>query len=75
MLARVLGPGVALIDSAEETARETARVLAERGIEAPPRGPLPSLRVLVTDAPAAFLRQAERFLGEQLEGVETLTLA
>lgn len=75
VLARVLGPGVALIDSAEETARETARVLAERGIEAPPRGPLPSLRVLVTDAPAAFLRQAERFLGEQLEGVETLTLA
>ena len=32
LLARVLGPAVALIDSAEETARAVAAVLAEKGI-------------------------------------------
>ncbi|MBI3792898.1 MAG: glutamate racemase [Gemmatimonadetes bacterium] len=74
VLARTLGPAVILIDSAEETARETERVLEARALAAAPR-PGPRLRVVVTDAPAAFLRQAERFLGEPLDGVETLALA
>ena len=74
VIARVLGPGVALIDSAEETARETSRVLDALGLRAP-WGDRGVLRVVVTDAPAAFLPLAVRFLGEPLEGVETLALA
>ena len=74
VIARVLGPGVALIDSADETARETARILIERRLEAPVRPP-PPLRAVVTDAPDAFLRQAARFLGETLEHVETISVS
>lgn len=74
LIARVLGPGVTLIDSAEETARELAHVLAGRELAASARA-TPSLRIVVTDAPDAFLRQAVRFLGEPVERVETLTLA
>ncbi len=74
MIARVLGPEVALIDSAEETARELARVLAEHGLSASERA-TPTLRVAVTDAPEAFLRQAVRFLGAPVERIETLALA
>jgi glutamate racemase len=74
VFARVLGPKVALIDSAEETAREVARVLGERGLQASD-GAGRTLRVVVTDAPAAFLTQAVRFLGEPLQQVETLALA
>ena len=73
VLREILGPGVALIDSAEETAAETARVLRNAGAEtsASVRG---NLRCAVTDAPDAFLRQAARFLGEPLQRVETITL-
>jgi glutamate racemase len=74
VLARVLGPGVALIDSAEETAREVASVLAGRHLEAP-AGAAPALRIAVTDAPGPFALQAARFLGEPVERVEALALA
>ena len=73
VLRGILGVGVALIDSAEETAAETARVLRASGIEAPPGG-RGELRCAVTDAPDAFLRQAVRFLGEPLERVETIAV-
>ncbi len=74
VLAQVFGPSVTLIDSAEETAREAARVLEARGLRAAP-GARPSLRVLATDAPDAFLRHAQRFLGQPIERVETLAFA
>ena len=73
VLREILGPGVALIDSAEETAAETARILREIGAEAP-SGTSASLRCAVTDAPDAFLRQAVRFLGEPLERVDTIAV-
>ena len=74
ILREILGPRVALIDSAEETAAETARVLREAGTEAPTDA-IGTLRCAVTDAPDAFLRQAVRFLGQPLEFVETIALA
>ena len=74
VLREILGPAVALIDSAEETAAETARVLRAGDAEAAP-GAAATLRCAVTDAPDAFLRQAVRFLGWPLEFVETISVS
>jgi glutamate racemase len=69
VLAGVLGENVRLIDSAAETATETRRILAERGIEAPPtRDPL--RRFVASDDSSQFLRLGERFLGHPLEAIE-----
>ena len=73
MIAEVLGPGVRLIDSAEETAAETRRVLGEKRLLASGSRP-PAYRFVASDAPAQFLRLAQRFLGTTIERVETLTL-
>lgn len=73
LIAEVLGPDVALIDSAEQTAAETRRVLAARGLLAEP-GAAAVRRYVASDAPDQFLRMAERFLGAPIEGVETHTL-
>ena len=75
LIADVVGGDVRLIDSAEETAAEAGRVLADADLragagEAPPRH-----RFVVTDAPDQFSRTAAHFLGAPLECVETLALA
>jgi len=67
----VMGPGVTLIDSAEETARETAELLAARGM-AREDGP-PEHRWLVSDLPDQFLRVGKRFLGGRIGAVEVVT--
>ena len=73
LIAEVLGPDVRLIDSAEETAAETRRVLQEEGLLADgTRAPV--YRFIASDAPQQFLRLGQRFLGEAIEDVETLTL-
>jgi glutamate racemase len=77
MLAEVLGPDVVLIDSAHETAAETATVLVERGLLAEVRAAgngRPVHRFIASDAPDYFLRLGQRFLGSAIESVETLTL-
>ena len=73
LIAEVLGPKVALIDSAEQTAAETRRVLEARGLLAP-TGAAAVRRYVASDAPDQFLRMAERFLGAPIDGVETHTL-
>ena len=73
LIAEVLGPDVALIDSAEQTAAETRRVLEARGLLAPSGGTAVR-RYVASDAPDQFLRMAERFLGAPIDGVETHTL-
>ena len=71
VIAETLGPDVTLIDSAEETARETAALLADRGLaRADGR---PDYRYLVSDLPEQFLRVGQRFLGGRIEGVEVAT--
>lgn len=72
LLADVLGPEVALIDSAEETALETASVLQEGGIVAPEG--TPRHRFVASDDPLMFLQLGQRFLGGAIEGVEVKTL-
>jgi glutamate racemase len=73
LLGRVLGPGVRLIDSAEETAGEVARVLAERGMTAPSGAPT-SHRFAVSDDPSRFQSVGSRFLGERLTDVEVVSV-
>ena len=73
LLRAELGESVDLIDSAEETASETARVLGERGLRAP-GGSTPRHRFIASDAPQQFLQLGQRFLGAAIDRVETVTL-
>jgi glutamate racemase len=69
----IVGRSVRLIDSAEETAAEAGRLLAERGLCAEP-GAVVRHRFVASDAPDHFSRMAERFLGEPVDAMETVTL-
>ncbi|HKN66886.1 MAG TPA: glutamate racemase [Gemmatimonadaceae bacterium] len=73
VIAEVLGPGVALIDSAEETARETAAVLQNERLTSTRRSE-PSHRFIASDDPLMFLQLGQRFLGDAIDGVEVQTL-
>ncbi len=77
LIARALGDGITLIDSAEETARETAELLAQRGIQAEDRSDAREsarLRFIASDVPEQFRRVGKRFLGSAIDNVETITL-
>ena len=74
LLAEILGEDVVLIDSAHETAAETARVLSSRGLLNTEPNDKPAHRFIASDAPDHFLRLGQRFLGSTLECVEHLTL-
>lgn len=65
VLARVAGPGVALVDSASAVAARVARDLAAADLEAP-AGSRGELHAYVTDTAEQFRRLAERILGEDL---------
>ena len=69
LLGEVMGPRVRLVDSAEETARALADVLAESGLAAPP-GRDGTHRFAVSDDQPRFLQVGSRFLGERLTGAE-----
>jgi glutamate racemase len=73
LLGEIMGCDVRLIDSAEETAAETARTLRQKGLCAEP-GTNPCFRFVASDAPAQFLQLGQRFLGSAIERVETITL-
>jgi glutamate racemase len=72
-IGKVFGPGVRLIDSAEETAGEVAERLAMLDLA---RGPeeAPRHRFFVSDVPHRFREQAERFLGAPLPNVEVVSV-
>lgn len=75
LLGTVAGPGVRLIDSAEETSHELARVLAERGALAPADGAGEIFhRFAVSDDPERFRTVGSRFLGERLGAAEVVAL-
>ena len=73
LLRDVLGSSVRLIDSAEETAAETARTLAAANIAADANAD-PTYRFVASDDPLQFLQLGQRFLGGTMEGVEIRTL-
>ncbi len=70
---KVMGGGITLVDSAEETAKEIERVLNERGLlnkdaEAPSR------EYYLTDVSDTFVSVAGRFLGEKIENIEMVDI-
>lgn len=73
LLARVVGPGVTLIDSADEVAEAVAQELAARDLLA--RGPgAPVHRFAVSDDPERFRSVGGRFLGDRLGVAEMVAL-
>jgi glutamate racemase len=73
VIGNVMGRDVRLIDSAHETARETAEVLRARALaNETPNGA--RYRFIASDAPDTFLTLGQRFLGSPIDRVETRTL-
>ena len=72
-IGEVVGRSVRLIDSAEETAAQTAVTLREAGLTNSDDGE-PSYRFIASDVPDQFLRVGQRFLGRTIDHVETVTL-
>jgi glutamate racemase len=68
VLAKAMGPRVRLIDSAEETARETERVLSDLGLRAA-RGRRGRREFFASDAPDRFARLGRRMLGTTIPRV------
>lgn len=71
VLSLVMGPGVTLVSSAEETAQEVYRSLFERDLQRGPGGPPPEHRFLTTGDPDAFAALARRFLGPEVALAES----
>jgi len=69
VISYVMGPDVSLVSSAEETAQETYRVLAEYGLQRPETLAEPRHRFLTTGRPEEFERLAHRFLGPEVGGL------
>ncbi len=65
-LARVVGPGVSLVDSAQTTAEAVDGFLAANGL-ANPRKERGSIRFMATDNTARFARTGSLFLGRELK--------
>lgn len=65
---KVAGPGVSLIDSAEETARTVSDTLLETGLKRE-RNPARRLQFFVTDSPERFRKLGQLFLNQPLEDV------
>jgi len=73
LLARVMGPRVRLIDSAEETARALEAELHAKELAAPPGVP-GEHRFVVSDDEPRFMRVGARFVGERLDRAEVVPL-
>ena len=72
-LASILGSAVHIVDSAEETARATADLLAEMGLARGGRSS-PAYRYFVTDNPLRFAAVGSRIMRDIIENVELVDL-
>ncbi len=75
VLARELGPSVNLIDSADETARETASRLSRAQVLRVPSTHPGRVRFIASDDPARFLALGRRFFGDEMAHVDQLTFS
>ena len=71
-LRQVLGDGVTLVDSAEETAKSVQQLLQHQGLECSEQGGRSVF--FVTDVPTRFIRVGEAFLGTSLALVEQVQI-
>lgn len=65
-IAKVAGPDIKLVDSAETTAKAVEKILREKNIRRA-SGAKPSHTFLATDAPDRFARVGEIFLGQPID--------
>ncbi|MDX6218907.1 MAG: glutamate racemase [Frankiales bacterium] len=72
MISLVVGDGVTLVSSAEETAKDVYRVLVREGLERDPAAPAPQHRFLATGDPAPFAKVGRRFLGPEIGKVSSM---
>lgn len=70
LISYVMGYEVTLVSSADETARDVYRVLAEQRLLRSDVLPAPAHRFLATGDPAPFAHLAARFLGPEVAEVE-----
>ncbi len=75
VISYVMGDDVTLVNSAEETAKDVYRVLAQRGLDRPADAPPPVHRFLATGDAEPFARLGRRFLGPEIGTVTTLGAA
>ncbi len=73
LLSSVLGPEIALIDSAEQTAAAVARALETSTLHAPSTQ-AGRVHFVVSDAPEQFIKVGKRFLGETVKDVEVTVM-
>ena len=72
LLRRVMGDGVALIDSGEQTAMMLEETLATKGLSAE-KGSVGSHRFAVSDDEPRFRQVGSRFIGERLSKAEVVS--
>lgn len=75
VIATIVGNAVSLVDSAAETAIALRDVLAAQSIEASGAAAGRAHRFVATDAPDAFRRVGQRFIGPALDRIETTVFA
>jgi glutamate racemase len=75
VLSYVMGDGVTLVSSAEETAKDVYRTLAEEHLLRPTGSAPPEHRFLATGDPESFRRLGRRFLGPEVATVGRADLA
>ena len=71
---RILGPGVILVDSAQNAAAALARQLETAGLNRHDGQQAGKTTICSTDVPAQFSALAERFLGEKIEAIQRVTV-
>lgn len=70
VLSYVMGDGVTLVSSAEETAKDVYALLVRQGLERDQALPAPQHRFLTTGRPEEFQELGRRFLGPEIETVQ-----
>lgn len=70
----LIGPHVAVVDSAHATAQEVRTFLVARGLARAPSDAGATVQLLVTDVPGTFTETAKRFLGDAVTDVEQIDL-
>lgn len=71
VISYVMGEQVTLVSSAEETAKDTYRMLVAHDLERPQSAPEPQHRFLATGDAGSFTRLARRFLGPEVDHVDS----
>lgn len=73
VISKVIGEGIELVDSAQETAKEIKNILRQYKMENTSASD-PLRMFYVTDAPERFLKVGERFLDQMIEVIERISV-